>query len=308
MNMEWRKVVFFIAIIACLSPYVDPPIALIIGLVIAQTSGHPFISNNKKIISYLLKGSVIGLGFGMNFFNALEVGKEGLIMTICSITTVLIVGWLISKILKIDPKTSYLISSGTAICGGSAIAAVAPVIDASEKQMTIALGTVFILNSLALLLFPFIGLWLAMTDYQFGMWSAIAIHDTSSVVGAASKFSDEALQIATTVKLGRALWIIPLALGTAVFFRQKNSKLKIPYFIGLFILAMLVRTYLPSFEEAYTWIVFIAKKGLTLSLFFIGAGLSYETIKSVGVKPFLEGVLLWLLISIGSLFFILNWM
>lgn len=301
MDLTTKKVIFIAALILCLTPFVDPPIALLLGFLLAQTIGHPFLHLNSKATNWLLKGSVVGLGFGMNLHHAVEAGKEGIYFTIFTIIITLFLGWLIGKWLKVDSKISYLISSGTSICGGSAIAAVSPIIKADEKQMSVALGTVFILNSLALLIFPLIGAWLDLTQSQYGLWCAIAIHDTSSVVGAASKYGPEALQIATTVKLERALWIIPLSLATMFFVKGENKKIKIPYFIGFFIIAMCISTYLPAFKNQYEFIVLAAKKGLTVTLFLIGAGLSVSSIKQVGVKSLLQGLILWILISVISI-------
>jgi uncharacterized integral membrane protein (TIGR00698 family) len=299
-NPRVQQVVFIGAFILCLTPYIDPPLALLMGFILAQTTGHPFIKLNHKATGWLLKSSVVGLGFGMNLHQAIAAGKEGLAFTILSISLTLLIGWLFGKWFKIDKKTSFLISSGTAICGGSAIAAVSSIVKADEKQMSVALGTIFILNSVALLIFPSIGHWLNMTEHQFGLWCAIAIHDTSSVVGAASKFGQEALQLATTVKLERALWIIPLCLVTAFFVKGDNKKISIPYFIGLFVIAMCISTYLPQFATAYSFITALAKKGLTVTLFLIGAGLSLKNLKSVGIRPLLQGVLLWLLVCVIS--------
>lgn len=248
----------------------------------------------------------------MNAIEAMKAGKEGLIFTIVSISSTLIIGLLLGKWLKIPNNTSTLISSGTAICGGSAIAAVAPVIDAKENETSVALASIFILNALALFIFPVVGHSLSMSQEDFGLWSAIAIHDTSSVVGAAQKYGDEALKIATTVKLERALWIIPVSL-VFVFIQKKRSKkahhqakIKIPYFILMFIIAMLINTFVPRISPLSHYIVLIAKKGLGLTLFLIGAGLSINAIKSVGVKPLLQAVLLWAFISVGALLIILN--
>ena len=237
----------------------------------------------------------------MNIQHALQAGKDGLTFTVISIGVTFFAGWMFGKWLKVEKKTSYLISTGTAICGGSAIAAVSPIIKADEKQMSVSLGTVFILNSVALFVFPTIGHWLHLTQHQFGMWCAIAIHDTSSVVGAAATFGHEALQLATTVKLERALWIIPLSIITAIFAKGGTNKIKIPYFIAFYVLAMCVSTWLPAYRLYYTSIVFAAKRGLTLTLFLIGAGLSLDTVKSVGTAPLIQGVMLWLLISILSI-------
>lgn len=284
-----------------MTSYVSPPIALLLGLVLANLSGHPFLHLNHKATNILLQFSVVGLGFGMNINSALAVGKEGFLFTIASIFSTLILGTFLGKWFKIEKKTSHLISCGTAICGGSAIASIAPVIQSDEKQTSVALGVIFILNSVALFLFPALGHWLDLSQTDFGLWCAIAIHDTSSVVGAASKYGPEALQIATTVKLARALWIIPVALFTSIIFKNKTSKLKIPYFIGLFILAMIANTYLPKTAVIAPYIVSIAKIGLTVTLFLIGAGLNLNALKSVGIKPLLQGLSLWIFIEIGSL-------
>ena len=282
-------------------PFMDPPLALLLGFIIAQTIDHPFQKESHAATNWLLKSSIVLLGFGMNLHRALDAGKTGFVFTIFSILITFIVGWFFGKRLGVDSKTSFLISSGTAICGGSAIAAVSPIVQANEREMSVSLGTVFILNSIALLTFPLIGHLLNMNEHQFGLWAAVAIHDTSSVVGAASKYGHESLQVATTVKLARALYIIPLSLITAYFYKSGSSKIKIPYFIGLFILAMLIGTYLPAFASYYTVLVLIAKKGLTITLFLIGSSLSIQKLKAVGVRPLLQGVLLWIFISLISL-------
>jgi uncharacterized integral membrane protein (TIGR00698 family) len=301
-----RQIFFIGTIVLCLSPLIDPPLALLLGLIIAQTICNPFTFFNTKFTSLLLKISVVGLGFGMNFFKALEAGKEGIILTIFSISLTLIVGFFLGKWLKVDKIISFLISSGTAICGGSAIAAVAPIIKAKENQMSVALGTVFILNSLALFIFPWLGHLLNLNQEQFGLWAAIAIHDTSSVVGAASKFGDEALRIATTIKLERALWIIPLSFLSMFIFKGEQKKIAIPYFILFFCIAMILTTLNPEFKDYYSIIFILAKKGLTLTLFLIGSSLSLNLIKSVGAKPFIQAIIVWILISICSLLVIIN--
>lgn len=295
------KIIFISVATACLFPIVSPPIALLMGLIVAQFLGNPFIKYNSKATNYLLKISVVGLGFGMNIDRSLQAGKDGILFTLISITGTLVIGYFIGRRLKIDRKTAHLISSGTAICGGSAIAAVSPVIKADEKQISVALGIIFILNSIALFVFPLIGHFLDLSQIQFGMWSAIAIHDTSSVVGAASKYGAQALEIATAVKLTRTLWIIPVAILSAALFKNKKSKIKIPYFIGLFILAMVANSYSPFVKMHAHFIVDIAKAGLTLTLFLIGSGLSKSVVKAVGVKPLVLGVSLWIIISITSL-------
>jgi uncharacterized integral membrane protein (TIGR00698 family) len=308
-NLYIQQTVFALVIILCLFSIISPPIALLLGILIVNIFGNPFIGFNHKAITFLLQFSVVGLGFGMNAASAVSVGKEGLLLTILSIFTTLVFGTLLGKWLKTEKKTSHLISCGTAICGGSAIAAISPIIKSNENQTSIALGVIFILNSVALFAFPFIGHQLDLSQKEFGLWCAIAIHDTSSVVGAANKYGPEALQIATTVKLARALWIIPISLLTAVIFNKQSgnagTKIKIPYFIGLFILAMLFNTYVPATAIIAPHIVGIAKIGLTITLFLIGATLNINTLKSVGVKPLLQGIFLWIFIAGLSLVSIL---
>jgi uncharacterized integral membrane protein (TIGR00698 family) len=301
-----RKALFIICIGFCLTPFASPAIALLMGLVIAQLTGHPYIHLNHKATHILLQASVAGLGFGMNVHSAIQAGKEGILFTIASITGTLLFGYFIGRWLNIEKKTSYLISAGTAICGGSAIAAISPVIKAEEKQISVALGCVFVLNSIALFLFPVIGHYLNLSQTQFGLWCAIAIHDTSSVVGAASKYGAHALEVATTVKLARALWIVPVSFMSAFIFKNKSKKVSIPYFIILFILAMIANTYIPVVSVISPLVITIAKMGLTLTLFLIGAGLSRKVMLSVGFKPLLQGVVLWMAISVGALYAVIH--
>jgi len=303
-SLTTREVIFLLLVVLCISPYITPPIALLLGLIVAQFIGHPYLHLNHKATHILLQVSVVGLGFGMSVTNAIKAGKEGVLFTIVSIIGTLIIGYFMGKLLKIEKKTSYLISAGTAICGGSAIAAISPVIKAEEKQISVALGTIFILNSIALIIFPIIGHLLNLSQSQFGLWCAIAIHDTSSVVGAASKYGTQALEIATTVKLARALWIIPLALISTIIFKNKGGKIKIPYFIGLFVLAMILNTYIPFIQKYSHYLTSIAKAGLTLTLFLIGCGLNRKVLKNVGFKPLIQGVILWVIISGISLWVI----
>jgi uncharacterized integral membrane protein (TIGR00698 family) len=309
--MSWQKIIFFFLLFFCLTPLVSPPIALAVGLFIALTFGNPFPEQTKKYTKFLLQASVVLLGFGMSLTEIYKAGKQGILFTIVTIFGTLAVGFLLGKLLKVKDKTSSLISSGTAICGGSAIAAVAPVIDADSEEISVSLGTIFILNSVALFVFPIIGHYLNLSQNQFGIWAAIAIHDTSSVVGAAQSFGAEALAIATTVKLARALWIAPVALLFSFIYRGKNekkAKIAIPYFIVFFLLATIFRTYAPAEIQPsiYDSLVLLAKKGLTVTLFLIGASLSRETLKKVGVKPLVQGVILWILISIVSLWAVLS--
>lgn len=301
---KYRNVSYILLLILCLFPFVTPPFALFAGLIFALSSGQAYPAFNKKMSRLLLQASVVGLGFGMNLQQAFASGKDGMLFTIVSVAGTLLLGSFIAKKMNVDKKTGYLISSGTAICGGSAIAAVGPVIKANDGQMSVALGTVFILNAIALFLFPVLGHLFGLTQHQFGLWSAIAIHDTSSVVGAASAYGEEALQVATTVKLTRALWIIPVTLVTSFIFKSKSDKIYIPWFIFLFILAMAINTIFTLPVALTGGMVMVARKGLTLSLFFIGASLTKSVLRNVGVRPMIQGVLIWMVISIVSLSYI----
>ena len=305
-NENAKRGIFIICVVFCLTPIASPALALLAGLVIAQLIGHPYLHLNHKATHLLLQLSVVGLGFGMNVHSALHAGKQGVLFTVASITATLILGYFTGKWLNIEKKTSFLISSGTAICGGSAIAAISPVIKAEEKQISVALGCVFVLNSIALFVFPVVGHYLNLSQTQFGLWCAIAIHDTSSVVGAAGKYGVHALEVATTVKLARALWIIPVTFIAAGFFKNPSKKIKIPYFIGLFILAMIANTYIPQISVVSPYLIIVAKAGLTLTLFLIGAGLSRAVILKVGFKPLLQGMVLWVGISAAALYAVIH--
>ena len=287
--------------------YMTPPVVLFLGLAYALLCGQAYPKFNKTASKKLLQYAVVGLGFGMNLQASLASGKEGMLFTVASVFGTMIVGMLIGyKLLKVNKTTAYLISSGTAICGGSAIAAVGPVVKAKDSDMSLALATVFILNAVALFTFPVLGRWLGLSQQEFGMWAAIAIHDTSSVVGAGAAYGEEALQVATTIKLTRALWIIPLTLITSLIFRSDSKKISIPWFILFFILAIVANTYLLDAVPMVGKVVSgIARKMLTITMFFIGASLSKETLKSVGVKPMIQGVLLWIIISVGTLIYII---
>ena len=297
----------YIPALRFLSTWVTPPVVLFVGLAFALLCGQAYPTFNKKVSKKLLQYSVIGLGFGMNLQASLASGKEGMLFTIISVIGTLLIGMFIGcKVLKLNRNTSYLISSGTAICGGSAIAAVGPIIKAKDTDMSMALATVFILNAIGLFLFPIMGHWLGLSQQEFGTWAAIAIHDTSSVVGAGAAYGEEALQVATTIKLTRALWIIPLALVTSIIFRSEGKKISVPWFILFFIGAMLINTYLlADFPQIGKFIAGIARKGLIITMFFIGASLSVDVIRSVGIRPLLQGVLLWIIISAASLAYIL---
>jgi uncharacterized integral membrane protein (TIGR00698 family) len=298
------KIAFIAIAILCLFPFISAPIALILGFFITLLFGNPFESETTKITPLLLQFSVVGIGFGMNLNSAIEVGKTGVLLTVCTITMVLLLGFVLTKLFKIDHTVGYLIAIGTAICGGSAIAATAPLVKAKSQQISVSLAAVFVLNAIALLIFPAIGKLLHLTQEQFGLWCAVAIHDTSSVVGASSKYGAKALEIATTVKLARALWIIPVSLLSIGLFKSKDSRVKIPYFIAFFLLAMVLNTYFPLPPVINQAILTLSKSSLILTLFLIGAGLSFTAIKSIGFKPFVLAVILWLFISCSALFFI----
>lgn len=289
---------FALIIFACLLGFISPPLALSLGLFFGLALGSPELPLSK-FSKILLQVSVVGLGFGMDLGSVIEAGKMGFWMTTCIIFGSLLVGSLLGSLLKVDKETSLLVSVGTSICGGSAIAAIGAAIGASSAAMSVSLITVFLLNSLALLIFPPIGHWLDMTEQQFGLWSAIAIHDTSSVVGAAAKFGDVALKTATTVKLSRSLWILPLAicLGRSINFRG-NAKLVFPWFVLGFLFAAGLRSYVPQFVSYYDLIKYFSKSCLTVTLFLIGSSLSLSSIKTIGLKPLLQGVILWIFVSI----------
>jgi uncharacterized integral membrane protein (TIGR00698 family) len=285
---------------------ISPPVALAVGIVVALTVGQPFPAFTNKAAKYLLQWSVIGLGFGMNLGDIWAAGSTGFAFTVATIAGTLLLGWLLGRALRVENQTSCLISSGTAICGGSAIAAVGAVLNADKRAMSVALAAVFSLNALALFIFPPIGKMLGMSQEQFGLWAAIAIHDTSSVVGAAAKYGDIALQFATTVKLTRALWIIPLTLGISFFIHRKSGKIVIPWFILFFVMAAAVRTIFPRGEEGYILIRHTATIGLTFTLFLIGTGFSREAIRRVGVRAMIQSVALWLIVSVAGLLAVLT--
>lgn len=287
-------------------PNISAPIALAAGLVFAFVFENPCPKFNKKTSKYLLQVAVVCLGFNMNLHESLRSGAEGMMFTVVSVIGVMIMGVMIGYWLSINRKTAYLISSGTAICGGSAIAAVGPVVKADSDEMGVSLGVIFILNSIALFIFPPIGHWFDMTQTQFGTWAAIAIHDTSSVVGAGEIYGESALQTATLIKLTRALWIIPLALVTMFIFRDKTGKISIPWFIFIFVAAMIVNTYVPLPDAFTATMVWIARRGMVVTLFMIGASLTLKMIRAVGIKPLILAVTLWIVISVSSLMVVLN--
>lgn len=302
-----KKGLFVALIIFILTPFGSPPLALALGLAMALIVGNPFPHLNGSPTKILLQTSVVLLGFGMNVKSIYEAGKDGILLTIVTIFGTLALGYLLGKLLKVRGRISALISTGTAICGGSAIAAAAPGIEAEPEQISISLGTVFVLNAIALFLFPFIGHEVGLTQHQFGIWAAIAIHDTSSVVGAAAAYGSEALATATTVKLARALWIAPVALMLLLLYRRRypnaKAKIAVPWFIVLFLLAVAARTYAPLWVEpsVFDALVNLAKAGMTVTLFLIGASLSLESILTTRWRPLLQGAILWITVSVTSL-------
>lgn len=290
------KLLFLTGLLFAVSPWSSPPLALTAGLVFAFAGEHPWPGQSRKASKFLLQASVVALGFAMNLQQVIRAGRSGFVYTAASIAFALTAGMLIGRFMRVESTSAFLISAGTAICGGSAIAAVGPIAGANEDEMSVSLGTVFILNSVALLTFPFIGTALGLSQSQFGLWAALAIHDTSSVVGAAAKYGTAALAIATTVKLARALWIVPMSLGTAAVKRSEAS-IQWPWFILLFSFAAVLNTYVPSGQHVFAGLSAAGKLGLAATLFLIGASLSPKRLKSVGLRPLLQGVLLWLVVA-----------
>ncbi|MFR9165781.1 MAG: YeiH family protein [Dysgonomonas sp.] len=296
---------YYIIPALCLFPFMSPPVALFLGIFLAFVYKGEQVVNSGKLTKYLLQASIVLMGFAMPLNEVLETGKNGFLITLVSVFVTLFLGLALGKLFKVDKNTSTLISGGTAICGGSAIAAIAPVINAKSNQISFALAVIFILNAIALFVFPVIGHLLNLDQTHFGYWAAIAIHDTSSVVGACASYGEKALQVGTTVKLTRTLWIIPLALIIALLNKNNASKINIPWFIALFLLAILIGTYVPGMEETNGHLAWLGRKGMTVSLFFIGTSINIQEVKKVGINPFLQGVCLWIVVSIASLFWIM---
>ncbi|MFI3330262.1 MAG: putative sulfate exporter family transporter [Rikenellaceae bacterium] len=299
------KFSFVILALMCALPFVVAPVALALGFLFTLVFGNPMPRFTSKTTSWLLKASVVGLGFGMNVYEALSSGKEGFVLTIFSISLVLVLGYFLGRVLGINKRMAYLVSSGTAICGGSAIAAVAPAINAKSEEISISLGVVFLLNSIALVIFPMLGHFFNLSQYEFGLWSAIAIHDTSSVVGAAATYGDEALMVATCVKLTRALWIIPISIMSVFLFRSKTKKISIPWFIFMFVGAMCLNSFV-NLGSLSAHIYSLSKSMLVVTLFLIGSSISLAALKTTGFRPIVLGVSLWIVISVVSLLAITN--
>jgi uncharacterized integral membrane protein (TIGR00698 family) len=294
------KIIFFAWLILAASGMISPPVALLGGLIYGFSFALPYPKQTRTVSRWLLQASVVALGFGMNLHQVVRAGGSGFVYTATGIATTMLLGLFIGRLIVVDHKVSFLINVGTAICGGSAIAAVSPIIHADDEEIAVSLGTVFVLNSIALLIFPFIGTLLHLSQPQFGLWAALAIHDTSSVVGAAAKYGNEALAIGTTVKLARALWIVPIALVTAYMMKSK-ARVQWPWFILFFCLAAVANTYVPLFASAYPVLSRLGRVGLTVTLYLIGTGLSMSTLKQVGTLPLIQGVLLWAAVAITSL-------
>jgi len=299
--VSFAKTLFFLALILSFTGLLSPPVALTLGILFGLCFAHPYTAATRTAARILLQVCVVALGFGMNLQEVLKAGRSGFVYTALGISFALLVGLAVGKMLRVRGNSSFLITAGTAICGGSAIAAIGPILHADDEEMSVSLGTVFILNSVALLIFPPIGGSLHLSQTQFGLWAALAIHDTSSVVGAAAKYGQEALVIGTTVKLARALWIVPLALATAAL-KHSKSKIQFPWFILFFCLAAIFNTYVPAISHFSPSLFTLGRLGLTATLFLIGTGISRATLKEVGWRPLLEGVLLWAAVGLTSLY------
>lgn len=300
------RTIFFVCLLLAASGVISPSVALAGGIAFGFAFEHPFRLQSHELAKWLLQASVVALGFGMNLKQVLHAGRSGFFYTAISISCAILLGLLFGSLLKVAGKASFLISAGTAICGGSAIAAISPITGADQEEISVSMGTVFVLNSVALLIFPFIGHALHLSQNQFGLWSALAIHDTSSVVGAAAKYGNQALAVGTTVKLARALWIVPVSLLAAAYMaRTGNSsgkaKVRVPWFIFLFCLAAAAASYLPQFATQFGTMNHLGKAGLTATLFLIGTSLSKRTLQQVGVRPFVQGVSLWIIVAGASL-------
>jgi uncharacterized integral membrane protein (TIGR00698 family) len=304
-QVKTYKPTFIILFLLTAIPIVTSPVALVAGFAFSFLFDNPFPDKSARLSKTLLKISVVGLGFGVNFTEVIEVGKSSLLLTLGSITATVVLGELLGRALRLPANTRTLVSFGTAICGGSAIAAMAPVIKAKDDEIAISLATIFSLNALALVLFPPLGHVFGLSQQQFGLWSALAIHDTSSVVGASATYGALALSIGTTAKLTRALWIAPCTLVASLFNKSKE-RTGIPLFIIGFVAAAFINTWLPAFDELWNGLYLVARQTLVMTLFLIGAGLTRKVLKQVGIKPLLLGVILWIIVSTTVLLLLLS--
>lgn len=291
---------FYIVPVLCLFPFFSAPLALFLGIILGFTYKDEEVFRTGKLTKYLLQASVVCMGFAMNMHEVIQTGKQGFVLTFISIFFTLFCGLMLAKLFKVESITGQLISGGTAICGGSAIAAFGPVLNANKNQMSFALAVIFVLNAVALFIFPILGHYFSMTQVEFGEWAAIAIHDTSSVVGACETYGSEALQIGTTIKLTRTLWIIPVAFLLAMYNKNKTAKISIPWFILFFILAIVVGNYMPGMHETNQHLSWLGKKGMMVSLFFIGSSIKLEDVKKTGPNAFALGITLWIIISVST--------
>jgi uncharacterized integral membrane protein (TIGR00698 family) len=305
-----RETIFLLGLLVAASGVVSTPVALLGGMAFGLTGAHPLRKEGSALSKLLLQISVVLLGFGMNLGQVLRAGRAGAGYTALSIAFAMGLGLLLGRMLTVKGRTTFLITAGTAICGGSAIAALAPVSDASEEEISVSMASVFVLNSVALLLFPLLGAAMHFSQNQFGLWAALAIHDTSSVVGASAKYGAQALQVGTTVKLVRALWIVPLSLLTAAYVRTLRrrgsgvsgsvSRVRLPWFIALFCLASLAGTLLPHLGAIFRTLSGLGRTGLTATLYLIGASLSVASVKEIGMRPLLLAVVLWVVVGTVS--------
>jgi uncharacterized integral membrane protein (TIGR00698 family) len=307
----FSRVLIVIGAVACLHPSVSSAMALASGIAIALAVGNPFLATTRKMTQKLMAFSIVGLGAAMDLHVVAKVGFQGFSYTLIGILVAMLSGAFLTRRLKISGDTGLLISVGTSICGGSAIAAVSPAIEAKAEEISVALATVFCLNAVALMIFPPLGHYFGLSEHQFGLWAALGIHDTSSVVGATLQFGSEAVATGTTVKLARALWIVPLV-WVILKIRERNKnklitdasekpKPKRPWFILGFIVMAAIVTYIPATQDVGGWIAIIARRGMVLALFFIGASLTRETLKKVGIRPLMLGILLWIIVGGGTL-------
>lgn len=291
---------YYIIPICCLFPFFSAPLALFIGILLAIFYKGEEAVKTGKLTKYLLQASIVCMGFSMSVHDVVQTGKTGFMITVVSVAVTMICGIILGRFLQVQKNTTMLISGGTAICGGSAIAAIAPVLGAKNNEISFSLAVIFVLNAVGLFIFPVIGHLLQMDQTHFGYWAAIAIHDTSSVVGACSAYGEQALQVGTTVKLTRTLWIIPLALCIAFFNKNKASKINIPWFIFLFVVAIIIGNYIPGMAETNDHLSWLGKKGMMISLFFIGTSINMKEVKETGVNTFLLGIVLWIIIAVLS--------
>lgn len=295
---------YYVIPVCCLFPFFSASLALFMGILLAIFYKGEEVVKTGKITKYLLQASIVCMGFSMSVNEVVQTGKTGFVITITSVVITMLLGILLGSLFRVEKNTTTLIAGGTAICGGSAIAAIAPVINAKSSEISFSLAVIFVLNAVGLFVFPVIGHLMQMDQVHFGYWAAIAIHDTSSVVGACSVYGEQALQVGTTVKLTRTLWIIPLALIIALFTEKKASKISIPWFIFLFVIAIIIGNYLPGMEDTNSHLSWLGRKGMSISLFFIGASINFKEVKQTGLNTFLLGIILWVAIAFLSYFLV----